>query len=115
MLHMPSALIAHETLLAAFQDCRKQSRDVGLAAEVGERGEEGFKVKDDGAGKGQAAQGLPVHAQVDAGKREVRDLAEAVGGVGILGRHEHWLVDFESPGAALDGAGSGQLGEVAGN
>lgn len=41
---------------------------MGFGAEIGERGEECFEVEDDAAGEGEAAEGLPVDAEVDAGE-----------------------------------------------
>ena len=55
---------------------------------------------------------MPVDAQVDAGERKGRGLREAEGFVGVGGGHEEWGVDFEAPGAALDGARGGEFGEV---
>lgn len=52
---------------------------------------------------------------MDARNREVRrwELEVAVGFVRVAGGHEEGLVDLEAPGAALDGAGGGEFGEVA--
>lgn len=51
---------------------------------------------------------------MDAGEREFcfGELDLAVFLVGIAGGHEERGVDFEAPGAALDGAGGGEFGEV---
>lgn len=53
---------------------------------------------------------------MDTGEREFcfGELDLAVFFVGIAGGHEERGVDFEAPGAALDGAGGGKFGEVAG-
>lgn len=48
------------------QDVRHERRDLGLAPEVHDRGEEGLEVEDDGGGEGKAAESLPVDAEVDA-------------------------------------------------
>lgn len=45
---------------------------------------------------------------------EVGVLVEAVLLVRVAGGHEERGVYFEAPGAALDGAGGGEFGEVAG-
>ena len=51
---------------------------------------------------------------MDAGEREVRlgELDFAVFLMGIARRHEERGVDLKAPGAALDGAGGGEFGEV---
>ena len=36
-------------------------------SEIGDGREERFEVEDDGSGEGEAAEGLPVDAEVDAG------------------------------------------------
>ena len=113
MLHMPRALVAHQPLLALFQNLGHQRRDIGIVAEFRHRREERFEIEDDGAGEGQAPQGLPVDAEVDAREREAGRLASAVGFARVAGRHEEGGVDFETPRAALDGAGRGEFGEVA--
>lgn len=115
MLHMPRILILHNLLLTLAEDLQQQGGDVGFVAEGGDGGEERFEVEDDRAGEGEAAQGLPVDAQVDAGEGEGGggELGEAVLFVWVAGRHEEGVIDFETPGAALDGAGGGEFGEVA--
>jgi len=50
---------------------------------------------------------------VDAGEGEVGVLVVAVLFVGVAGRHEEGFVNFETPGAALDGAVGGEAREVA--
>ena len=35
--------------------------------------------------------------------------------MGIVRGHEQWLINFEPPGAALNWAGAGKLGEVPAN
>lgn len=114
MLHVPRALVLHERLLPVPEDLGEQRRHVRFGPEVVERGEERLEVEDDGAGEGEAAEGLPVDAQVDAGDGEVGHLAGAEVFVGVAGRHEEGGVDLETPGAALDGAVGGEVGEVAG-
>lgn len=49
---------------------------------------------------------------MDAGKREIRVLVQAVGFVRVVGGHEKRSVDFEAPGTALDGSRGGKFGEV---
>lgn len=114
VLDVPRVLVPHDALLAVAQDRGEQGGDVGFAAEGGERGEERFEVEDDGAREGKPPQRLPVHAQVHARQGEPRELAEAVALVRVVGRHEDRLVDFEPPGAALDGSRRWQFGEVSG-
>lgn len=67
MFDMPSILILHQRALALFQDRGTQGRDVGLVAELGERGEERFEIEDDGAAEGHASERLPVDAEVALG------------------------------------------------
>ena len=57
---------------------------------------------------------MPIDAQVDAREGQGGRLGGAVGFAGVAGGHEEWGVGFETPGAALDGAGRGEFGEVAG-
>ena len=113
MLHMPRALVAHQPLLAFFQDLGHQRRDIRFVAEFRHGREERFEIEDDGAGEGQAPEGLPVDAEVDAREREGGRLGGAVGFARVAGRHEERFVDFQTPRAALDGAGRGEFGEVA--
>lgn len=49
---------------------------------------------------------------MDARDGEGGELVEAVLFVGVAGGHEEGFVDFETPGAALDGAVGGEAGEV---
>ncbi len=58
---------------------------------------------------------MPVYAQMDAGEGEGGGLCRAEGFVRVAGGHEEGFVDFETPGAALDGAVGGEAGEVAGD
>lgn len=76
-------------------------------------GEECFEIEDDGSREGEAAERLPVDAQVAGGEGEGGGLGCAVVGVRVAGGHEEGLVDFEAPGAALDGFVRGHFGEVA--
>lgn len=85
---------------------------MGLVAEFEDGREEGFEVEDDGAAEGQAPERLPVDAEVDAGEGEVGQLMAAEVGVRVAGGHEERGVDFEAPGAPLDGSVGGQAGEV---
>lgn len=57
---------------------------------------------------------MPVDAQVCAQEREVGGLEVAVFLVRVAGRHVQRLIDFETPGAALDRLGGGHFGEEAG-
>ncbi len=70
MLDVPRILILHQRLFSLPKHLAAQRRHIGLVAEFFEGREERFEVEDDGAGEGEAAQGLPVNAQVDAGKGE---------------------------------------------
>lgn len=78
--------------------------------------EECFEVEDNGAAQREAAEGLPIDAEVDTGEWELgfRELGFAEFLVGVAGGHEERGVDLEAPGAALNGAGGGEFGEVAG-
>ena len=49
-----------------------------------------------------------------AGEGEGGGWGGAGGFVGVAGGHEEGGVDFEAPGAALDGAVGGEAGEVSG-
>lgn len=49
---------------------------------------------------------------MDAGEGEVGLLVGAEVAVGVARGHEEWGVDFEAPGAALDGSVCGEAGEV---
>ena len=113
MLNMPGALVPHQTVLTLLQQLSHERRNIRLVAELRDGSEEGLEVEDDGAGEGQAAQGLPVDAQVDAREGERGGLRGAVGFARVARRHPERGVDFEAPGAALDGAGGGEFGEVA--
>ena len=79
MLYMPCVLIIHDAFLTFFQDFQQEGRDIGFGTEVGDRGEERLEVEDYGAGEGEAAQGLPVDAEVDAWKGEQRSPVWVVG------------------------------------
>ena len=97
MLHMPCILVLHEGALSLLQHLRQQRRHVRFGSELLYRREERFEVEDDRAAKGQAAEGLPVDAEVDAGEGEVGDLEGAEVLMGVAGRHEEGCVDFEAP------------------
>lgn len=56
---------------------------------------------------------MPVDAEVDAREGQGGGLGGAVLFARVAGGHEERFVDFETPGAALDGAGRGELGEIA--
>ena len=111
MLHVPRALILHQRPLPLLEHLGHQRRHVGFGPKLFDGREEGFEIEDDGAAQGQAAQRLPVDAEVDAGEGKVGDLEGAEVLVGVAGGHEEGLVDFETPGAALDGLVRGQVGE----
>ncbi len=83
-------------------------------AELLDGREERLEVEDDGAAEGEPAQRLPVDAEVDAAEGQVGDLVGAEVLVRVTGGHEEGFVDFETPGAALDGAVGGEVGEVSG-
>lgn len=112
MLHMPRTLILHEGPLPLLQHLRQQRRHIRFVSKLLYRREERFEVEDDGAAQGQAAERLPVDAEVDAGEGEVGDLEGAEVFVRVAGGHEEWGVDFEAPGAALDGAVGWEMGKV---
>lgn len=112
VLDVPRTLVLHQALLAFLQYSRQQGGHVGFVAELGHGREERFEVEDDGAAEGQAAERLPVDAEVDAGEGEVGLLVGAEVSVGVAGGHEEGSVDFEAPGAALDGSVWGEAGEV---
>ena len=114
VLGMPRVLVLHEILLALLQHLEQQTRHVRLVAELADGGEDGGEVEDDGARQRQPTQRLPVDAQVHARDVVPRVLGVAQLFVRVPGRHEERFVDFETPGAALDGFVRGFLGEVAG-
>ena len=70
MLDMPRVLVPHDLGLALPQHLQQQRGHVGLVPELADRREERFEVEDYGAGEGEAAEGLPVYAQVDAREGE---------------------------------------------
>ena len=113
MLHVPRALVRHDLPLSLPQHLGDELGHARLGAELLDRREERFEVEDDGAAEGEAAQGLPVHAQVNAREGEIGDLAGAEVFVRVAGGHEERSVDFEAPGAALDGVVGEETGEVA--
>lgn len=113
VLGVPGVLVLHEAVLAVGQHLLDEAGHVGLVAELGERREEGLEVEDDGGRQGQAAQRLPVDAEMNTLGRQGGVLDVAVGTVRVPGRHVEGLVDLEAPGAALDGPGGGHLGEEA--
>ena len=94
MFHMPRILVLHEIFLPLADDLEDQAGDVGFVAKFCEWREDGFEVEDDAAGEGQAAQGLPVDAQVDARDVQVRGLEVAVFLVRIAWGHVEWLVNL---------------------
>ncbi len=114
MFHMPRIFILHQGPLPLPQHLEHQRRHIRFVSELLDGREERFEVEDDGAAEGQAAQRLPVDAEVDAGQGEVGDLEGAEVLVGVAGGHEEGLVDFEAPGAALDGLVGREAGEVSG-
>ena len=114
MLRVPGILILENILLALLQDLRYERRDEGLVGELAHGREERLEVEDDGAGEGQAAQRLPVDAEVTPVEGQGWGLAVAVRFVGVAGRHVERRVDFEAPAAALDGLGGRHFGEVSG-
>lgn len=70
MLYWLCTFMFHKLLFFLLQHCSQETRDVGFGAEAGDGGEEAFEVERDSAGKGQAADGLPVYAEVCAGEWE---------------------------------------------
>lgn len=114
MLDMPCILILHQSPFPLAEHLGAQRGHVGFVAELLEGREERFEVEDDGAREGETAQRLPVDAQVDAREGQGGGLGEPEGFVRVRGRHEERGVNFESPGAALDGAGGREFGEVSG-
>lgn len=77
MLHMPRILILHDLGLALPEDLEQEGGHVRFVPELGHGREERFEIEDYGAREREAAEGLPVYAQVDAGEGE--------GGGGELG------------------------------
>lgn len=75
MLDVPRVLVLHHVALTLSQHLGAQGGHVGLVAEFRNGREERFEVEDDGAAEGHAAQGLPVHAEMDPGKFEGGGLA----------------------------------------
>ena len=112
MLHMPRILILHQGPLPLLQHLRQQRRYIRFASKLLYRREERFEVEDDGAAQRQAAERLPVDAEMDAGEGKVGDLEGAEVFVRVARGHEERSVDFEAPGAALDGAEGWKVGEV---
>ena len=110
---MPRILVLHHRPLPLPQHLGYQRRHVRLVAKLLDGREERFEVEDDGAAEGQAAQRLPVDAEVDAGDGEVRDLVAAEILVGVARGHEQGFVDFKAPRAALDGSVGREAREVA--
>lgn len=115
MFHMPRILILHQRLLALPQHLQTQRRHIRFGSKILERREERFEIEDDGAGEGEAAERLPVHAEVDAVEGQGGQLVVAESLVRVARGHEEGFVDFEAPGAALDGAVGGEAGEVSGD
>ena len=115
MFHMPRTLIPQQPLLPLHQHLLQQFRHIRFLPQILQGREQSFEVEDDGAGEGEAAEGLPVDAEVDAGEGEEvgGELRGVEGEVGVGRGGEEGTVDFEGPGAALDGAGGGEAGEVA--
>ena len=112
MLDVPRVLVRHDGPLALAQDAGHERRHVRLGAEPLDGREERLEVENDGAAEGEAAQRLPVDAEVDAGEGQVQHLQAAEVLVRVAGGHEEGLVDFEAPGSALDGAVGREAGEV---
>lgn len=103
MQNVLRALVVHDLRVSFPQDASHQVGDVGLVPEVGERGEEGLEVEDDGTRTREAAQSLPVDAEEDVVDGETGILLGALRefGVGLL--EEERFADFEAPGATLNG------------
>ena len=111
MLYVPRALVLHQRPLTLLQYLGHQRRHIWFGSKLFYRREERFEVEDDGAAERQAAQGLPVHAQVDAGEGKIGHLQGAVVLVRIARGHEEGSIDLESPGPALDGLFGWKAGE----
>ena len=114
MLHVPRPLVQHDIVLTPPQHLQRQPRDIRLVRELCHGREQALEVEDYGAREGQAAQGLPVDAQVAPGDGEPRELVGSVLLVRVAGGHEERFVDFEAPTAALDGLLRGEFGEETG-
>src|SRR5271163_5255052 len=111
VLHMPCVLVRHNVFLAVLQHLQDDAGHVGLVAELGHLREERLEVEDDGAGEWEAAERLPVDAQVATVEGQFRTLEVAVLLMWVAGRHIKGLIDFEAPRAALDGLEAGHFGE----
>lgn len=112
MLHMPRILVLHKTPLSLVQYLQHQARNIRFVPKVLDGREECFEIEHNGAGQREAPKSLPVHAQIAAREIESGGLLAAVCFVGVAGRHVEGRVDFEAPGAALDGLIGGLFGEV---
>lgn len=112
VLHVPRVLIRHDCPLSFLQHLGHQCRHVRFVSKLFYRREQRFEVEDDGTAQRQAAQRLPVDAEMDAGEGKVGDLEGAEVLVRVAGRHEEGFVDFETPGSALDGAVGWEAREV---
>ena len=115
MLHVPRILVLHEVLFPFLYYLQHQAGNIRFGAKLRHGREHGFEVKDDAARKRHAAEGLPVDAEVDAREIQVGGLEIAVFLVGVAWGHVEGLVDFEAPGAALDGFAGGHFGEESRN
>ncbi len=112
MLHVPRALVLHQVFLAPLEQFVAQRGNVRFISELGDGREERFEVEDDRCADGEAAEGLPVNAQMAPFKAESRGLGQAVRLVGVAGRHEKGRVHFETPRSTLDRARRRELGKV---
>ena len=110
---MPRILVLHNFPLPFLQHLRNESGDVCFLSEFLNGSEECFEVENDGAGKGEATERLPVNAEVDAGDGELGELMVTMLFVGVARRHEEGFVYLETPGTTLDGTVSWEAGEVA--
>lgn len=109
---MPGILVLHHILLPLLEHLRNQRRDVCFSLELLDRREQGFEVEDDSARDGEATEGLPVDAKVDTIESQLGSLEVAVLLMWVARRHEEGSVNFETPGAALDGTVGGHAREV---
>lgn len=112
VLHVPRALVLHQILLAPLEHFVAQRGNVRFISELGDGREERFEVEDDRCADGEAAEGLPVNAQMASFEAESRRLGQTVRLVGVAGRHEKRRVHLETPRSTLDWARRRELGKV---
>lgn len=75
---MPRPFIVQQILLPLLHIFSNKRRHTRFITELRDRREQGFKVEDDGCGEGEAAEGLPIYAEMTVGELEVGGLICAV-------------------------------------